>query len=89
MRLKAAPDVSVAGLQGPGAALSGGWSGGLGGLFKSPTHSSTSDSDEPLFSESVTAALYPAAEWATQQTQQWTFSSSHARAQRHTVKSVR
>lgn len=58
-------------------------------LFKSPTHSSTSDSDEALFSESVTAALCPGAEWATQQTQQWSFSSSHAAVLRHIMKSAR
>lgn len=58
-------------------------------LFKSPTHSSTSDSDEALFSESVTAALCPGAECATQQTQQWTFSSSrtHTGRFRHIMKS--
>lgn len=84
-----APDLSVAGLQGAMGGFfqtAGGWGGSL---FKSPTHSSKSDCDEPLFSESVTAALYPGAEWATQQTQQWTFSSRHVGALRYIIKSVR
>lgn len=83
-----APDLSVAGLQGPWAAFFR-QLGEKKSLFKSPTHSSTSDSDEALFSESVTAALCPGAEWATQQTQQWTFSSSHTAALRHIMKSAR